>query len=89
MDPSEFVAHEFEARTGHAVGDAVRLGRTVFAPPGAQGIIVGVEVDLRDNDGRASSEPCFRVLLNSGTIVYATPDDLWTPSADRPVAEGS
>jgi hypothetical protein len=76
LDPTEFVAHQYEAGTGFAVGDRVHLTRTSFAPPGAPGLIVGVDVDLRDDDGHASSDPCFRVLLNSGAIVYVTSEEL-------------
>jgi hypothetical protein len=79
VDPWEFVAHEYEAGTGYRVGDRVRLGRTAFAPPGAEGVIVGVDVDLRDVDGRASSDACFRVRLRSGSVVYVTLNDLGEP----------
>lgn len=77
MDASELIAKEYEARTGYGVGDRVRLGRTAFAPPGTEGIIVGVEVDLRDNEGGPpASDPCFRVHLHTGSIVYVTPDQI-------------
>lgn len=79
MDPWKSVAHEYEAGTGYRVGDRVWLGRTAFAPPGAEGVIVGVDVDLRDVDGHASSDPCFRVRLRSGSVVYVTLTDLVDP----------
>jgi hypothetical protein len=77
VDPSEFASQEYEGGTGYEVGDRVRLRRTAFAPPGAEGIIVGVDVDLRDNDGgRPARDPCFRVLLGTGTIVYVTSSEI-------------
>ena len=77
VDASEVIAKEYEARTGYGVGDWVRLGRTAFAPSGTEGIIVGVELDLRDNErGLPASDPCFRVRLNTGSIVYVTPDQI-------------
>lgn len=76
MGASERVVQEYEAETGFGVGDRVRLGSTAFAAPGTQGIIVGVEVDLRDDEsGRPTSYPCFRVRLLTGADVYVTPDE--------------
>jgi hypothetical protein len=75
VNPSELIAQDYEAATGYGVGDRVRLARTAFAPPGIQGMIVGVELDLRDDgSGRPAGAPCFRVRLITGSIVYATPD---------------
>lgn len=94
MDPTELVTQEYEVATGYGVGDRVRLGDTDFADPGAEGIIVGVELDLRDNEsGPPTSDPCFRVHLATGCVVYLTPDqferstdsDRW-PAWSRPRA---
>jgi hypothetical protein len=75
VNPSELLAQEYEAATGYGSGDRVRLGDTEFGVPGTEGIIVGVELDLRDHEiGPPTSDPCFRVRLASGSVVYLTPD---------------
>jgi hypothetical protein len=75
VNQTESVARAYEAATGFGVGDRVRLGRTEFAVPGTKGIIVGVELDLRDRErGQPTSDPCFRVRLVTGSVVYLTPD---------------
>lgn len=74
-DPGELVTRQYEVATGYGVGDWVRLGNTDFAAAGAEGIIVGVELDLRENErGQLTSDPCFRVRLVTGSVVYLTPD---------------
>lgn len=76
MDPTERVVQEYELATGYGVGDRVRLGFTDFAVPGTAGIIVAVELDLRDSERGPMSDLCFRVRLVTGSVVYVTPDQL-------------
>jgi hypothetical protein len=75
VEPTERIVQDYEVATGYGVGDRVRLGITDFGVPGTRGIIVGVELDLRDEEGgRPTSDPCFRVRLVTGSVVYLTPD---------------
>jgi hypothetical protein len=77
MEGSDLVARQYEVETGYGVGDRVRLGNTVFARPGTPGIIVGIETDLRVEEGEGlRTDPCFRVRLLTGAIVYVTPTQL-------------